>query len=331
MLTFRSRMHAIAFGLALCLWFSFEARAGTLREALADKNVPLEAAKLKNLDQKITSGADLDDASQYLIAYYIDDGSGALRRPLFVDLFDRKTRAWTSAVISGDGFQLSLVGQEMRGDECLGAVLDIRASKESYFLDTHINPSAGCLLILSRDLNLRAALSGWYLGHFEDGSVVHQLSEVHFAAVHPAEVALYNWKNKRDTPLFLPKTHPPILSAHIAMLRAFYLAHEDWCMRNNSPCDPERFDSSVVGKVALDNREHAVALVISYEIIQVFPGDVQPPSGAGKILYVYRHVDDESRMEFREMVLAEARTRFGDVPLQKFLEPETLSRIFAEK
>jgi hypothetical protein len=328
---FATRLARQIFPVALFFLPVHLSTAGTLREALSAKGVPLDPAKLKNLDRKITSGADLDDASQYVIAYYNDDGSGALRRPLFVDLFDRKTRAWTSAAISGDGFQVSLVGQEMRGGECLGSVLQIHASSESLFLDTHISPSAGCLLVLSRDLKLRAALSGWYLGHFDDDSVVHQVSEVHFAAVHPAEVALYNWKKKRHTPLFLPKTYSPILLTHIANLRAFYQAHKDWCMRNNSPCDPNRFDSSLSGRFAIDNRDHAVAFVISYELIQVFPGDVHPPSGPGEILYVYRWVDDESRMEFREIVLADARTRFRDASLPELLEPQTLARIFGDK
>jgi hypothetical protein len=47
--------------------------------------------------------------------------------------------------------------------------------------------------------------------------------------------------------------------------------------------------------------EHALAFVISYEPIQKFAGPVQKPGGPGKVVYVYRHVNDETRLDYREM------------------------------
>ena len=73
-----------------------------------------------------------------------------------------------------------------------------------------------------------------------------------------------------------------------------------------------------------------MAFVISYEQIQMVQGEVQKPSGPKDVLYVYRGVGEEAKMEYREMLLGDAKTRFGDVPLQNLLEPEMLLKIFGE-
>ncbi len=326
---FLAGMRAIAAALAVCLLFSMATRAETLREALAHKNVPLDAARLKNLDRTITSGATFDDASQFVIAYYVDDGSGALKRPLFIDSYERKAQSWTSVGISGDGFQVSLMGMNMPGDECLGSVLRIAVSKEHVFLDTHINPSAGCLLVLSRDLKVRAALYGWYLARFGDDSVVFHRSEVHFVPVHAAKIALYDLKTKREITIFPRKPDQAVRAAQIARMKDFYRGRDDWCNKNNDPCDPEWFDTSLVGEVSTVDRTHALAFIISYEQT-VFRSAEEKPSGPGRVLYVYRHVDDEARMEYRELLWPDVQAKFGDVPLKNLLEPERLKQIFGD-
>ena len=46
---------------------------------------------------------------------------------------------------------------------------------------------------------------------------------------------------------------------------------------------------------------------------------------------MYRHVNDEAKMECREMLWSEVRERVGNVPLEKLVEPTTLEKIFGEK
>ncbi|HVS88541.1 MAG TPA: hypothetical protein VHF01_10030 [Candidatus Acidoferrum sp.] len=79
----------------------------------------------------------------------------------------------------------------------------------------------------------------------------------------------------------------------------------------------------MTGEVATVAGEEALACVISYEQ-RAFPGEIRKPSGPKNVLYVYRHVNDEAKMEYREMPLTDAKERFGDVPLQKLLEQKTL-------
>jgi hypothetical protein len=297
----------------------------TLREVLAAEQVPLDADKLRNLDKRITSGAELRDASQFVIAYYLHDATERLNPPMFIDVYDRRTRQWNSGSIE------SAVAK-WRGLEvgCLGSVMEVRAFSNSLLLDTHLSPSAGCVLILSRDLKLRASLCGWVVGQLGENEIVYELSQVHFAPVHPAEIALYDLRTRRDVTLFPRKPDSAIRRARIAQLAEFYKANKEWCKENDDPCDPENFDSALQEEVATNEAEAAIAFLISYEQIQLVAGDVQKPSGPKDVLYVYRRVDDEAKMEYREMPLEDAKARFGTAKLPDFVQAEILQKIFAE-
>ena len=299
----------------------------TLRQALSAKKLPIDAAKLVNLDKSIASWAELDDASQYVIAYYVDDGSGLINSPLLLDRYDRKSGEWKSATLQAASAK---PGSQEAVDACFGAVLSVEASGGRLFLHTHINPSAGCVLIVSSELKLEASLDGWLVGQLGEGKLIYQRSEVHFAPVHPTELALYDLRTKHDVTIFPPKPESAIRKARAAQLAEFYQANKDWCTKNDDPCDPESFDSELGEKVATNEAEAALAFLISYEQIQLVQGDVQKPSGPKDVLYVYRGANEEAKMEYREMLLAEAKARYGATNLQSLLQPEVLEKIFAE-
>jgi hypothetical protein len=321
----QSARFSLAMGLLLAAAkLAFPQNSQPLKEILTPQGLPLSGARLANVEKKITSSAQLDDSNQFAIAYYLDDGSGMLNPPLFIDRYDKKSKLWQSA---------SLPDAQTKSQEldvpCLGSILNIKASGSRLFLDTHINPSAGCLLVLSPDLKLEANLYGWLVGQLGPDLLLYQRSEVHFAPFHPAEIAVYDLLTKRDVTIFPPKAATAIRQARIGQLREFYRTHEKWCRENNDPCDPEPFDSELEDKMATDDRENSLAFLISYEQIQMFQGE-QKPSGPKQVVYIYRYVDDEKKMEYREMLIEESRTRFGDVPLENLLQPETLKRIFSE-
>jgi hypothetical protein len=308
------------------LFFGAErASSDTLRQVLAAKSLPIVTAKLENLDKNITSGAELDDETQFLIAYYIDDGTSALNPPLYLERFDRKQGSWKSATLGK---------AEARSQDidvpCLGSVMNISAIGGRYFLDTHINPSAGCVLILSREMKLEASLYGWLLGRLGTEAVIYHRSEVHFAPVHPAEIALYDLGTKRDVTLFPPKPESLIRQARTRQLQSFYNGNKEWCNKNNDPCNPAYFDSALEGEVATNEKEQALAFVISYGQIQLVQEDVQKPSGPGDVLYVYRAVGDQAKMEYREILLDDAKAPLGHLSIQDLLQPGVLQEIFSE-
>src|SRR6267378_6109959 len=115
----RTRCILIVFILCFCAEI---AASETLRQALAAKNLPIAAAKLENLDKNITSGAILDDGSQFLIAYYIDGGTSALNPPLYLERFDRKQGSWKGATLE----KAEARSQDMEVP-CLGSVMNVTA------------------------------------------------------------------------------------------------------------------------------------------------------------------------------------------------------------
>jgi hypothetical protein len=301
-----------------------QGEGNTLRQVLAAEKLPVDADALPNLDKTITSGAELNDAGEFAIAYYLNDTTGQLNPPIYIDLYDRQTKRWRSGSIGRTTGKAEGVD-----DECYGAVLSITAISDYYALETHNNPSAGCELILTRDLKLKTSLYGWIIGHFGDGGIVYERSQVHFATVHPAEIAMYDPGTGKDYTIFPHKPFQDVRLKIIKELGEFFKTHQEYCQKANDPCDPEKFDSSVEDKVVTDDREHALAFVISYELQGYGQAD-DKPDGPTHVVYVYRHVNDEAKMEYREMLWSEVKARAGDVPLERLVEPPMIEKIFAE-
>ncbi len=294
----------------------------TLRQILAGENLPLDADVLHNLDKTITSGAELNDSAQFVIAYYLSDSSGLLKPPIFVDLYDRNTRRWKSGTI-----ETAVAKWEGTDVDCFGSVLAIAAIWDSFALETHINPSAGCEIILSHDLKPKTSLYGWTVGHFGNGGIIYHRSQIHFATVHPAEVAIYDPATNKDFNIFPRKPFQQVRLQLTENLRGFYKTHVDYCQKADDPCDPDYFDSSIEGKVVTDDKEHAIAFVVSYEQ-QGFGQDEKKPAGPKEVVYVYRYVNDDAKMEYREMLWSDVKAKVGDVSLEKLVEPAVLEKIF---
>ena len=304
---------------------SRDVTAETLREVLVSHAFTTTTQQnLPHLDHAITSYQVLDDPLQFVIGYYFDDGLGLLQN-LYLARFDRKRGQWKSGALTK--------GNSGGNDQCLeaGAVLRIESSTKSLFIDTHINPSAGCLLIFSQELKLEASLYGWYLGRFGEDSVIYHRSEVHFAPVHAAEIALYDRKTHRDTTIYPRQPYQPIRLAQIAKLKEFFSTHQEWCRENNHPCDAERFDNTLIdNSVAIDDHSYVLAFVIEYDQ-DIFQKNEEEHPSPMKIVYVYRHVNDEARIEYREMLLSDVQARFGNLSLERLLKPQRLKQIFDDR
>ena len=314
---------AFAAGLVLAVALGRAQGEGqTLREVPAAEHLPLDADTLHNLNAKISSGAELNAETQFMIAYYVLDSTGLLKPPIFIDLYERGTKRWNSGAI-----ETAVAKWEGADVDCFGSLLAIAAFPDSFAVETHINPSAGCELVLSRDLKLKASLYGWMVGHFGDGVVVYHRSQVHFATVHPAEIAIYDPATGRDFTIFPHKPFQEVRLQLTEELRDYFKTHQDYCQKANDPCDPELFDSSLNGKVVTDDREHAMAFIISYDV-QGYGQNDDKPGGPSEVVYVYRHVNDEAKMEYREMLWSDVKERAGNVPLASLVEPLILEKIF---
>jgi hypothetical protein len=231
--------------------------AVTLADAIRAHGLAAGVQDLANLDKPITSYSILDDGREFLIAYYLDDGTGLLNAPLFVNRYDAAARAWKSIEITDRAAQAPDMS-------CLGSAVSIRASTHAIYLGTHLNPSAGCTIVLSRDLAVQGVLPGWVLALFAGGAIVYQRSQVHFAPTHYAELFLHDDPHHRDVQIYPRKPYQRIRIDHMNRVRRVY-SDQEWCRNHNHHCDPERFDNFIVGDVAISDATSALAFQVWFD------------------------------------------------------------------
>ncbi|HEV8385163.1 MAG TPA: hypothetical protein VGQ11_09855 [Candidatus Acidoferrales bacterium] len=214
---------AISTLVALLIATSSSPFAQTLLDVLREHRIPVGSSS--GIWQKpITSFAVLDNDANFAIAYYVDDGSGLLSPPLFLGRYDRKHHTWKDVALKK--IEASFKGVPV---DCMGSALSIVQQAGSYFLHTHLNPSAGCLLVLSEDLALKKTLCGRYLAAFRSGLFVYQKCQVHFAPTHPMEIALYDPVRDVETQIYPPPSDT-IRAEYVNSIRRL-IPSNHWCHR----------------------------------------------------------------------------------------------------
>ena len=161
----------------------------TLRALLQANSIPGEG--VDDLDREIANYSVESDATWFAIGYFwVNDFARATLPPeLRIRTFDRRRRRWASLVLHDDGFHVGTVTKFARHGRWI-------------YVDTHLSPSAGGLLVLTEDLRVRRNLYGWTERILDDGRVVYQNSMVHFAPAHPGSLNLYDPRTDRDVPLY---------------------------------------------------------------------------------------------------------------------------------
>ena len=165
-----------------------------------------------------------------LLAYYVDDKSGALHPPLHVIRSDR--------VLGGELRRVELCTRPRRcflAGRSRWAVwvpfLGVREHRGTVYIETHLNPSAGCVIVLSAALTFKTALDGWTLGFIGADYAVIRGSEVHFMAVHPLHVGVYDVKRNREVPVYPIKNDPERRAFSGQLAKHLY---QKWCQEHNA-------------------------------------------------------------------------------------------------
>lgn len=129
----------------------------------------------------------------------------------------------------------------------VGSVVAVTHTKRYVLVDTHVNPSAGVLYVLSdRGDRVVAELPGWVLRVLPNGVVVYYRNEVHFAPTHSAEVWTWDPVTHRDARLYPNEPYDSVRRAYVDSVRSIYArVDEGWFRAANHHKDPTRFDSSV--------------------------------------------------------------------------------------
>jgi hypothetical protein len=288
---------------------------------LQSLQLPNPPASIADARLTIDNYAVMNEPREFVIAYHRDTGPGALNAPLFLLRYMKAEKRWIKGRIAANPKTLS--GFEV---DCLGTSMQISRSGNLLVLDTHLNPSAGCMLVLRENLTLKTSLYGWYLGAFKDGTLLFHNSEVHFAPTHPMEISLYD-PARNSTVLIYPPEHDEQRTQFIKALDKA-APDENWCREANSHCDPKRFSSELVDGPAIDDGTRSFGFVARFSSEGYGP-KIDKTVGSRDVIYIYRVVP--SGMAHREFSFEETERLFGTTPLHELLTPEMLARIFAKQ
>jgi hypothetical protein len=246
--------------------------AETLEDALRAAGVPTGRFAALELSQKIASYAISKD-EPFLLAYYTDNGSGRLKLPLHVIRYSRAT---------GDLRQADL--QNVGGMDWPGDALRIREHSDAIYIETHLTPSAGLVIVLSSDLSFEAALSGWVVGLLGADYAIVQRSETHFASVHPLHIDVFDLKRNRLTQVY-PFADDPVRRQFARLLRPHIVTQ--WCMTHNAQCDPRNFDAGLDGQAAVDEKSVVFGFAASFDA-EGFGEAAQNQVGPQSAVYIFR-------------------------------------------
>lgn len=184
-----------ALTLALTISMANAQQWPTLSQELGKHGVP--HAQIDDAEKEITSYAVANDARWFGIAYYWFQADGMLPRQLRVRTFDKRAHRWRFAELDAEALRA-------------GSALRIARARRWIYIDTHLSPSAGSLVVLTENLRIKKRLYGWTELIMPDGRVVYHNSMVHFAPMHPGSLSLYDPVTNHTTRVY-PSTQDEIL------------------------------------------------------------------------------------------------------------------------
>ena len=275
------------------------AGAETLGDALHAANVPVQGFSEPELRQRITSYA-ASTSDLFLLAYYVDDGSG-LHPPLHLVRAERGTGNLRRADLQ----DIDAVNPDGKRMDCLGSPVGIRERGGTIYVETHLSPSAGCVIGLSSDLSYRFTVSGWLLGLLGLDFAVIRRSEIHFSSVSPLHVEVYDLVHDRVVEVF-PSEGDGIRQRFARLIRP-HISYK-WCMENNAPCDPNNFDTEINGQPAINEEAKAFGFEATFGA-GGFGEDAEKHVAPQTVAYIFR--ERNGKWQYREFEPSQLQSRFG--------------------
>jgi hypothetical protein len=320
------KKQAAVVSLLVALLFPVFARAQqnqTLADVLKKSSVSSGLNSVAHLDDSITSYAILNTDREFLIAYYLVNPGNELQSPLFLTRFDKSSGEWQQAqtdpktISDGTGPQTQL--------DCIGSAINLERSAYWYYLDLHLNPSAGCLVVLNHDLTVNGTLTGFTAAHFKSGLLVYQGNAVHFAAVHPLTLFLYDPVTRKSKQIYPQESDPLRAEFSKGLEKAI---DEKRCQENDWPCDPKDFETDILHPVEVSDEAHALAFRVEFSTQGFVPPEEGERSGkSSNDQYVYVYQLDPIR--WREFAARDLKRKFDADSLKDLVTPEKLRRVFA--
>lgn len=265
------------FGMLLLLLFATGSlsSAATLQDLLDQQGVPRDSFSKDELSAAVDGAAKSDDG-RVVIAYgQVDRLTGsALVGPISVLQFDKASRAVLRKQIPQD-----------QTSHCGGAPGDVSFVDEFILVQTHINPSAGCILALDESLALQKTLYGFAPVRVAPGQIVLIEDMIHFAPVHPERLQLVDLHRWTDSELYPPKGDPT--RKNLAAQNAAKMPPQAVCMANNESCDPADFDETI-RELASDGQGRFAFVALQEASHAPKEGEDKEPVASQSVLYVYQ-------------------------------------------
>jgi hypothetical protein len=238
-------------------YLGFLQNATRLDRALADSNIPSRGLAADLLSLPINGYLADSDPREAVVAFF----DGNMR--LHAARLERSSGRWAHRIV------------EVK--DAIGAgnsVVGLKRTAGFIHIDSHINPSAGRLIVLTHDLQLVNALYGWEIATLPDQSVVYHHSQIHFAPTHSLEISVFNPVLMKEKKLYPPEPAQPVRARFMTRVADEYRKRgEDWFRDHNHHMNAELFDSSLFSEVVVD----AAAKALSFDVRFGNPDNYQDP------------------------------------------------------
>ncbi len=295
--------------------------------ALLDNlSLPTETLPEKLLNHQIGG----DGTSGYAFTHYrmLDNGCTFW---IINEYYDDNMRLWLLKLEKSTG-QWNF--QEIEG---ASNFMGMSRGINHYFIQRHINPSAGDFIVLSNNLEEFQIVPGYLHNSFKDDLIVFTPNSIHFAPTHPTEIALYDPSTKKTTTLLPTTPDPTLWLAFEDELEKVYskLREDGWCQRNNHYCDPKYF-TRYFYNVTVNNKTDSLAFIAEFVGDGFYAGPYELSDGTvltienQNVVYIFRNVHELDKLEYKELKWDDVgRYVDKDEVLSNLLEGEVLEIIFS--
>lgn len=307
--------------LSSCVGVSCAQEFTTLAEVLQEQSIPFPPTSIPHLSAPITSFAVLNDAREFLIAYYLsDDKTWELHYPLLITQYNKGTGQWQHVALDR-----SQVNANDNATDWIGSVTGAFHYGSRYYISLHWNPSAGLILILKDDLSVNDSLEGWPRAWFQSGVLLYSANMAHFVDVNPETVWLYDPGTRQSKQLY-PQPNDPLRDAFSARLAK--AVDQARCQNRDWTCDPHKFSSELGDRVHVNDRTRSLAFRVHFDPEGFV--DRQEAEDSGKwddddYAYVYQL----EPFRWREFSVYDLKAKFGTDSLPGLLTPEKIESVFA--
>jgi hypothetical protein len=299
----------------------------SLAEVIAAACLPLPDKALVDSIQTITGFSAYNSRNEYVLGYYATTGQ-RFDPPLRILRYDKARKKWNAAQVDRATFVPSLPTL------CLGSVMQVSRVGNFLYLETHLNPSAACELVITSELKLHRVLDGWNVSAFGADSMVFESSMVHFAPTHPMKLSLYDSSRDSVTP-FYPPPHDPLRSDYMERLRK--IPESDKCIEVERDCarDVAQFESSIAWAPSLrlfdvNAITKSLAFAVDFDPIGFLRESRNKDRSDWKVRAVYVYRFSSGKAEYRQIIYRDLKTKFGTDEFGDLLKQPTLDHLFRE-